>query len=576
MTLKISELAEQTTLGADDFVEVSQDTGGGTYASKKLKLNTGLNPNHIPFNIAPVSPPATEGTVYWDTTTHLPAVKTDIAGTTLTPGAEDWVRVINNTGIPIPNGTVIVGQSVTGEAFGIVPALATTSGPIGPYAMVTSTIADGAEGWATTRGPVRNVDTSGFSIMDAVYLSSTVAGEYTNVAPTPPAYSLPIGFAMDSAVDGAIYMYASNPVNSIHATDAAVASGDPTGFINNDGITVSYDSIARTITLTGDLRYSWRGQVKELTSPWTSTAHGATLDTAYYLSSSDGNNFTWSTTAWDFPDIQVAFIWHGTTDKYALREVHGLMPWQVHEEFHTTIGSYKTSGGTLGGYTLSSVVPAERRPTVSATTVKDEDDRTVLSAHTSLLYTKGYLTSTGIQSFTVETADIVPLSGANPYYNQFVAPDWVQTLMTNNSYMCVWLVAVPMASDTNSQKYRYIWVQGQTEGTLLEQEALFPSDLNFGNLSSLFTEFVFCAKAIIRYTSADWRISEVVALTGTTANSLGAPAGVFLSVVDTDTTLTGDGTAGNPLGVAGGATGSFTTADAKTVTVTAGIITSIV
>jgi len=338
-------------------------------------------------------------------------------------------------------------------------------------------------------------------------------------------------------------------VSVISGTDASIASGDPTGFINNDGITIDYDSTARTITLTGDLRYSWRGQVKELTSPWVSGAHSATLDSTYFLHSTNGDDFVWSTSIWGFSDVHVSFVWHGTTDKYSIRETHGLMPWQVHEEFHGTVGSYKVSGGTLGGYVLASTTVSERRPTVSATVVKDEDIITSVAELTSSLYTKGYLTGSGVQAFTVETADIVPLSGDTPYYNQFVSPNWVQTLMSNNTYMSVWLVAVPASSDTGSQKYRYIWVQGQTAGSLLGQQALFPSDLSFGNLTSLFTEFVFCAKIILRYTSANWQIEDVIALTGTRSSFTGAPAGVFLSVVSTDDTLAGDGTAGNPLGV---------------------------
>jgi hypothetical protein len=42
MALKISELPELTSLGVDDLIEVSEDTGLGSYASKKLKLSTEL------------------------------------------------------------------------------------------------------------------------------------------------------------------------------------------------------------------------------------------------------------------------------------------------------------------------------------------------------------------------------------------------------------------------------------------------------------------------------------------------------------------------------------------------------
>jgi hypothetical protein len=44
--------------------------------------------------------------------------------------------------------------------------------------------------------------------------------------------------------------------------------------------------------------------------------------------------------------------------------------------------------------------------------------------------------------------------------------------------MTVWLVALPVTSDTASQKYRYFRVQGQSQGTLQSQQNLTVNDLN--------------------------------------------------------------------------------------------------
>lgn len=532
---------------------IAPDLNPGTKRWLISELNLGFI-NHLSLKANPTGVPTAEGTLFHDAATKMLAYKSDIAASTLNIGLEDWTRVRNETGSLIEDGTSVFGAGVvispdTGEpTFLIVPALA-VPGQVAIPGIVTSDILDDGEGFAVTRGDVRDYDTSAFEPLQFLYLSATTAGALTVVPPTPPNYAIPVGYVKTKDASGRIYIFSDNPIALVNATDAAVASGDPTGFHDNANIVQEYDPVARTITLTGDLKYSWRGQVKELTSPWTSDPHPVGLDVGYFLYSTDGKNFTWATTPWSFSDVWIAFAWHGTLDKFAINETHGLMPWQAHQEFHQVNGTYRTAGGTLGDYVLDSTVAAERRPTVAEMTVKDEDLTTINPALTSSLYTQELLTGAGLVGFAVDAADIVPLNGAIPYFNEFVSPNWVQTPMANNSYMSVWLVGAPASADSDSQDYRYLWKQGQTSGTLIGQQNLVPADLSLGNFTDLFTEFIFTAKVIIRFTSGNWIIVEVEDLTGTRASSVSSPSGNFLSVVATDDTLTGNGTASDPLGV---------------------------
>ena len=74
-------------------------------------------------------------------------------------------------------------------------------------AVVTEPIANGASGFATISGLVRNVDTSGFSEGDPLYLSAAVAGGITNVIPTSPNKVVRIGWCVRShATVGMIYV----------------------------------------------------------------------------------------------------------------------------------------------------------------------------------------------------------------------------------------------------------------------------------------------------------------------------------------------------------------------------------
>jgi hypothetical protein len=345
---------------------------------------------------------------------------------------------------------------------------------------------------------------------------------------------------------------------------------EPTGWVDPNAVAaaMTYDSSTRKISISGTHSYYWRG-VKTSVTDFVSSAHTDTVGHQYYLSSSDGTTYTWATDSpWLFSDLQIAFVNYQTSNKWAIAESHGLMPYQVHEELHQTIGTYKESGGTLdpATYTLLSTTAANRRPDVLATHLHDEDIDLTLAELTSKTYNKFSLSGASTINFSGATADIVALLTNNPYYNSFSTPNWGQTLMANNSYMCVWLFAAPVTGDAGSQVYRYFWMQGQSNGNLASQQAVTPADLNFGTLATEATEFVALVKIIIRYTGGNWDLYSVTNISGSKFSQTGTAAGTFLSSVATDGSLAGDGHTTNPL----------STASLETTATTAGTTTLLV
>lgn len=307
---------------------------------------------------------------------------------------------------------------------------------------------------------------------------------------------------------------------------------EPTGFVDPDNISRSYDSATRKVTLTaitGTLDYYWRGVKKTLGATWTSSAHDDVAG-SWFLSSSDGTNFVWSNTPWLFSYVMTAFISYGVADKFGISETHGCtMSAADHEEDHDNIGTYKKSGGGVSGYALASTTAADRRPLVASTTVKDEDLKTVLAELATESYTQFSLTSANTAVFTKAAADIIALSTNRPYYNQLTGGAWQQTLMSANSYTCVWLVAVPVTEDSGSQAYRYLWVQGQTEGNLTSQQARTPANVSFGAFQTLATEFVFIGKVILQYVASSWVLTSVELLAGTKSGQSSTPAASYVS-----------------------------------------------
>ena len=319
---------------------------------------------------------------------------------------------------------------------------------------------------------------------------------------------------------------------------------EPTGFVDPENIIVAYNKIDKTITLSGNIEAYWKGfKIQVLDTTWTSTPHPSTPNN--YFLYYDGTNFIWSTSVWTFDKLQIAIV---SSDGYALKETHGLMPWQTHEQFHQVVGTYRTDGGDFSNFTLASTVAINRRLDISSTKIKDEDCITLLSALTTKLYTIRYLTSINTVNFTVDSADITLLSGNNPYYNRWNGSAWVQSLIVNNNYGVIFVMAVPITSDTHSSKYRYQFIQSQNQYTsLVSAQAVNSSSLNLGSPISITPEYIIMGKIIIRYTGGNWQLISVEKLLGTQNNAVSIQGGYLSNVSTSGLALSGNGTSSSPL-----------------------------
>ena len=243
-----------------------------------------------------------------------------------------------------------------------------------------------------------------------------------------------------------------------------------TGFKDPDGIQIDYNYTNRTITLTGDLTYYYKGTAKSLSSPWTSSAHTNSTGT-WFLYSTDGDNFTWSNTIWNFTQVMVALVKRGASAaaSFAVRETHGMMDPEAHEELHEVIGTYRSSGGgiTAGTYTENTATDAAVTPGFDAAVVKDEDLATTIPAWTQGTYTTMYIGASSVS--TVDVASSYPFiaAGAGNYIQVNNPTTGSMTAGINNRYYNVYQMLVPAAADTDSQKYRMIMIQPQATYTSL-------------------------------------------------------------------------------------------------------------
>ena len=170
--------------------------------SKKVQFTNEIGPiNHVAFDINHVDDAGeTPGTICWNTGDHTLNIHHE-NGVTQQIGQEQFYLIKNTSESTISNGSVCMFGGAfqdTNEARLVgVPFIANGTFP-SLYIMGVSTedILPGAEGFVTSFGKVRGLDTTGdienWQAGDILYASPTVAGGLTKIKPTAPNNVIPI------------------------------------------------------------------------------------------------------------------------------------------------------------------------------------------------------------------------------------------------------------------------------------------------------------------------------------------------------------------------------------------------
>ena len=217
MDSEVTNLAQVKAFDTTDYATAAQGTtadaalpkAGGTMTGD---INMGSGDvtalDNLQFDTTPTTPLTAEGSVYYDSTNKCLAVKNDEVECTLQVGQENWIRVYNDSGGTISNGEVVY---VTGKedvqdrlTIGLAQAdAANTSKVIG---FATHDIETASFGYITQFGYVNDINTSSFADGASIWLSDTVAGGIVGTAPQSPSDAVFLGYVVDSAVSGNIFI----------------------------------------------------------------------------------------------------------------------------------------------------------------------------------------------------------------------------------------------------------------------------------------------------------------------------------------------------------------------------------
>ena len=169
------------------------------------------------------APTYTQGRVWYDSTEKALAFYNDSSSVAVHVGQDLIVKVINNTGSSIPNGSpVYITGTSSGQTYPNVALakadVAATSAVIG---LTNGAIANGAFGYVTAQGIIDNVNTGMFTVGQVLYLSPFSAGQLMNTIP-PTGITVQVGVVsyVDST-NGHIYVKQTTPL----AVPASIITG---------------------------------------------------------------------------------------------------------------------------------------------------------------------------------------------------------------------------------------------------------------------------------------------------------------------------------------------------------------
>lgn len=226
----------------------------------KYYFKNGAKSTFFELDTSASTPSHSEGVFYWDSTNKTIAMFNDESEVTQQIGQEIYVRVYNDTGTTISNGKVCYLSGIFSNFPTIALAKADAANTcLSTLGFATHDIETGTYGYITRIGTVRDVNTSGCSSGDVLYLSATSAGDYTGTRPESPNYNIVLGnCGVSNATTGTIEVQVnigSNVVDVIKVFNGSILE-DHTTSVSSNGTTVT---VSLEQTGGGDLSLFFNG-----------------------------------------------------------------------------------------------------------------------------------------------------------------------------------------------------------------------------------------------------------------------------------------------------------------------------
>lgn len=146
-------------------------------------------------------------------------------GVVLQLGQENLTLCRNATASVIPDGAAVMFAGTVGASGRLLVAPMVANGTYPGYVffgVATSAIAPGADGFVTTLGKVRGIDTTAYAEGAILWCNPAVPGGFTATEPQAPNLKLAVAAVISSRINGTIYVRstAGSRLKDLHDVEA--------------------------------------------------------------------------------------------------------------------------------------------------------------------------------------------------------------------------------------------------------------------------------------------------------------------------------------------------------------------
>jgi hypothetical protein len=203
-----------------------------TFTSDTVSNNLAFTPTSAPSYV--------EGDLWYDSTAKALAYYNDSSALAVHIGQDLIIKVINNTGSTIANGSpVYVTSTSSGQTYpNIALAKADVAATSSVLGLTNGAIPNGSIGYVTAQGGIDNVNTGSFTVGQILYLSPYSAGQLMNTVP-PTGITVQVGIVTYvNSSTGKIYVKQTIPL-SLVSTFSAGTTGFTPSTATSGAITLS-------------------------------------------------------------------------------------------------------------------------------------------------------------------------------------------------------------------------------------------------------------------------------------------------------------------------------------------------
>lgn len=253
------------------------------------------SPDFIQFDTTNAASPAI-GRLMWNNTEGTLEFLLRNGNVDLQIGQEQVMHGLNNTGVDIPKGTAVMATGSQGDRITIGPAI--TNGSVRSKYMLgiaAETITNGNDGFVTTFGQIKGLDTSTWPVGTVLWMNPATPGGLTATEPSAPNLKIAVAMVIKSGPGGSGILFVRPThgltLNELHnVTIATPATDDVLAYDGSKWVNQAIASMLDGISLSGTVSLPATTSIGDVSSTEISYLDGVTSSIQTQLNSKSPTN----------------------------------------------------------------------------------------------------------------------------------------------------------------------------------------------------------------------------------------------------------------------------------------------